>query len=270
MPKQIWVICVICFLFGAVTPRASCQSDLEAAKALLANLTVERRNLAEEHDPEKAAEQREHLALELGSLPDRVEKLVKQGMVDDLSNGSLRSAAELQSALRGALAGAAGNEGGAVAYAFNLDAPPRASYLVIFVIEYCAVCSRSWVGVIAPDGEGRFKIATQIEDPLPNQSVNVALLGATKGQPAFLAYGTHWGDAHRRMNAAVYVTDGEKVTSIWSVADVPEGDITLVGNSFFILKSYTGLKPPFVLRTQVYALRADGIKLQSASERPAS
>jgi len=264
--------CVLCCVLACFQYPASCQGEFEAAHALILQVNQDRANLEAAGGPEKAPQQKEHLAEQIKSLPERVGQLLAKGMLQALNSGTISSASQLQQQVRDALrVGTAGDESGKDAFVFALGSEPRPSYFVAYDVSYCAICSISWIGIIGPKREA-YAVLDSLKDPLPNRSIDVVPLGAPHTRdrsPAFLVFGTLWGDGHRRMSAALYAVAGQQLKRMWSASDLIEGEITVSGE-VAIVRSYTTLRPPFVWRTQVYSLSADGLKLESASETPAN
>lgn len=245
------------------------QSEFDNANSLLRQLAQDRKNLAEEGDSEKAKVERERLAEKLKSVPAQVQQLLNKGILNALDTEAVSSAPTLQSKLRAALQVSEVEPGkNNDAYVFSLGSQQKPSYLVLYTISYCAVCGRSWLGVVGPK-EDRYEVIAAVDDPLPNQSIDMIPLGTGAGdKPLFLLFGTIWGDAHRRLNATAYTVDGQQLKSVWSLPQLPEGRLEVSGR-IIIVTSYTTLRPPFSLRTEVYAVTNNGIDLRSTSVRPA-
>lgn len=265
---RIPVCCLLVWFLTGFGPYVFCQSQFDAVHSLLQRLAQDRNNLAQVTEPKKLSEEKEHFAEETKSLPSRVQDLLTQGMLESLNNGSARSAIQLQTDLRAALRVESVGEDSKNAYVFSFGGGFKPSYFVAYNVTYCAICSSSWIGVIAQK-ENVYALADSLTDPLPNQNVDVTPLGNLgSGFPVFIASGTLWGDSHRRMNAIAYSVSNQQLKKIWSASDLAEGEIAVNGR-VVVVKSYTTLRPPFVWRTEVYALAPEGLQLQSSSETPA-
>ena len=155
-----------------------------------------------------------------------------------------------------------------LAFVFPFGLHENPSYVVAYYIGYCAICSRSWIGIIGLTGN-HYEMLASDENSLPNQGLTVIPLGSGSLEFArFLAYGRSWGDAHGRLNAIAYSFDGRQLHRIWSRLELPQGKIT-VTSAKIILSFLTSLPSSSRERIQVYTVTPEGIQLQNASERPA-
>jgi hypothetical protein len=249
-----------CLLIGFSTLSPS-QSEFDRGHALLQQLSRDQRNT-------QTQLHRERLTEKVKSVPLEVERLLNKGILLLLNTKPSLLPEELRQKLNAALETAPPDQNNeTMAFVFPFDHPQRPSYVIAYYTGYCAICSRSWIGIVGPK-EDRYEIVASIENSLPNLSLTVVPLGAgVGGSTRFLAYGRSWGDAHGRLNAIAYSFDGQHLQKIWSREGLPQGKIT-VTQAEIVLSFLTSLRPRSRERTEVYNITPEGISRRHASERP--
>jgi hypothetical protein len=247
-------------LFGFSTLSLS-QSEFDRAHALLLQLSRDQRNT-------RAQVNRERLAEEVKSVPLEVERLLNKGILLLLNTRPSLLPEELRQQLNAALETAPPDQNKeTMAFVFAFDHSQKPSYVVAYYTGYCAICSRSWIGIVGPK-EDHYEIVASLENSLPNCSLTMVPLGTgAGGSIRFLAYGRSWGDAHGRLNAIAYSFNGQHLQKIWSREDLPQGKIT-VTQAEIVLSFLTPRRPPWRERTEVYNITPEGISIRHASERP--
>lgn len=245
--------CIVLWLCTSV----QAQTDFDKAHALLTRITTP-------YAEGEAKGDKERFEAEVRSAPLEIERLLNNGILDTLNASNAPSASGLQKRLDTTLK-LESSEGNPPAFVFVIGTQAKPFFLVAYDIAYCAACGRSWIGVFGPLDE-RYYLVTSLENPFPNQGINVLPLTVSgESYPYFLAYGTNWGDAHSRLNVAVYRFDGHQLRTVWSRSGLVEGKVNLMSGGL-LLSFLTTLTPPFTERTEIYKVTPQGIELQSASE----
>ena len=238
------------------------QAKLEAAHSLLAQLWHDRMAA---HSPES----RERIMKEVNSFLPREQQLIEEGILDDLNQTQEPSAQQLEERLRHTLTSTNETQTGSAAVVTAAGAEGTL-YVVVYAVPWCAVCSFSSMDVFGPIG-GHYKLLARVDDPLPNRSVALLSLGPkAHGEFRFLVQGTNWGDPHERLTVIVYAFDDYRVTSIWSRANLPDGEVRVVKGTVvltFHARVDTPGRPPSKIRTEVYRVTGEGVQLERTSKR---
>ncbi|HVP53707.1 MAG TPA: hypothetical protein VMU45_01845 [Candidatus Eisenbacteria bacterium] len=248
-----WVICCLCSLMQS-------QTQFDKAHSLLSQMARQRLEIKSDAD-------RERLAKEISSSLPMIEAAIGAGLLDLVNTTHVSSPDQIRERLAATLRTGPETAGQNMdACVLSVGTQPNPSYVVAYVIPYCAACGRSWIGVLAYR-EREYHIVASLADPFPNQEIAAVSAGlGPDGAPRFLIYGTLWGDPHNRLNVAVFSFDGDKLLRVWSRSDLPQGRIQLQPGKI-ILSFWSGLRLPATERTEDYSVTPEGIQLIGSSER---
>lgn len=188
---------------------------------------------------------------------------MNRGIAAYLQNGG--SSSGLQGKLQAALQ--VGRDSEQLAFVLPLGAVSR-RILVSYTIPYCATCARSWIGVFGPVGR-RIQILAELKDPMPNQTLNIMEAGTNRIEnPFVLAYGTNLGDAHSRLNAALYCFCNGELKRVWAKTGLPQRTVS-VSNDRLTLSYLSALQPPWIYETDVYTWAPNGLEFSGSTQQPA-
>lgn len=235
------------------------QAEFQAAHAKLVHYFAQLKGSGED------TRQRVAVAKEASGLPATLASLVTRGILERLNtNEMMASPSELMTIIATALAPPGvqvDNSQDAAAIASVVSYPDSNRIAVAYNISLCAACSSSWVGLFERM-DNRWLLKRQLDNPAPNESVHLAVTGS-RAQPLLLLYGTHWGDAHNRLDVRLYSIK-EGFVQVWSQLDLVEGTLSISGNQLE-LTSWTALRSPCQEKTQVYRISDSKPKLLKTS-----
>lgn len=236
------------------------QAEFDEAHTLLQQLSATQQ---EKRDRDNAA----RLAELMNSVPQRVQQLLTNGIVDLLNVPAHHSADELYQKLAAALQVAPPDQYRPEAFVYSLRTGHEDAYLIAYNVAYCVSCSRGWLGIVGRIGN-HYQVVSSDDNPFPNRTLDAALLWPTaEGKPRLLVHGINWGDAHSRLTITVYAIDQDRLKIIWFLADLPQGKVKVTPTE--IIVSYlTALVPPWSEKTETYAILPGEIKLRQSIERP--
>lgn len=194
-------------------------------------------------------------------------KRIELGFADAIAeylNGPSPSANDLTGRLERAVAVWAVVPGSAAVITVGQTDKP--TYVAAVSLAFCGSCSRTWLGVYQSNG-GRYVNAVQLDNALPNKTVQLLPLPADDGKPRFLFYGVNLGDAHTRLTVVIYSLDGRVLTSVWSRKDLPGGTVS-VANGKLILQYRSDLSREAPQITQIYTIKQSGLSLEKEFRTP--
>lgn len=200
-----------------------------------------------------------------------IQSEVNRGIAAVLNANPHPPAEELQAELRNTLG--SGKDDPYVAAAVWFPQASGKVYVVAYQLLGGIASSRSWVGVFGSSNGGRgWRLEAAVDNSLPNKTIALQPLNYP-GQRGitFLAYGINWGDAHNRLTVLAYSFDGGKLQSVWSRADLPNGEVKAEGGSIELkfLNSMLGPGYKSVRRvSEVYRVTPAGVILLKHSEAP--
>ncbi len=210
---------------------------------------------------------REAVKQEGRSLPNEVEPLLTQGVLDYLNHHAKISAEELTLSIARALA-APGIPVSTVADADGVVSvmpfQNEKAYAVAYTVSYCVSCSESWLGIF--ERRDQFMLTSHFNNPLANDAVHLASMGNGLA-PLFVLYGVHWGDAHSRLDVRAYSSKGG-LTETWSRLDLPEGTISF-SDLEFTLAFRSALLAPWTEVRETYRIKGNRPILLKRATLPA-
>lgn len=198
-----------------------------------------------------------------------IEAAFNQGIVSALNGRTSPSAGELESELRHALSPNGPDPN--VASVFTCELSARSLYVVGYALGVGAIASRSWIGVIASQGNGKpSEVLAGVEDSLANKTVAIQPLGSgAQGGLTFLAYGINWGDPHSHLTVTAYAFDGHSLKTLLTRPDLTQGQVKVEGGrielTFLPFAQGPGYRP-LPVRREVYRVTPSGIKLEKSWE----
>jgi hypothetical protein len=260
MARPMASYAVVTLLLVALSVPVHAQAEFDEAHSLLQQLSATQ---LEKRDRDNAA----RLAELMSSVPQRVEKLLTKGVVELLNTPARHSVDELHQKIAAALQIAPLDQYRPEVFVYSVQAGHNDAYLVAYNIVYCVSCSRGWLGLVERT-DNLYHVVSSDDNAFPNRTLDAVVLWPTaEGKPRFLVHGTNWGDAHNRLTVTVYAVDEGRLRILWSLADLPQGNIKVTPTE--IIVSYlTALVPPWSERTETYAILPGEIKLRQSTERP--
>ena len=170
---------------------------------------------------------RERLSRQGAELPGTIQPLLSQGILEYLNSNASISVDQLTLRIAEALSApgvGVRSIADAKGVASVVPIPGRNAYAVAYTVSYCASCSRSWLGIFQMR-KRKFALLASLNDPAPDEAVYLSVLGV--GATTLLVlHGTHWGDAHNRLDARAYSTT-RPIREVWSRLGLPQGKIVI-------------------------------------------
>lgn len=244
------------------------QTELQQARQMLQELYQQVREAAEARLRE--GRQPEYTWQDYNRRLLQIQGLINQGIVSALNQQPRPSGGELERELRYVLGAGIPAETKASAFSFHMAS--HELYVVAYALGIGATSTRSWIGVFGPPGLGNaYALLASVENSLPDKTIALQPLYHPPEQGlTFLAYGFNWGDAHNRLTVIGYSFDGEKLESVWSKPDLPQGQISVEGKRISLVFLSSALGPGYDVReiTEIYRVTSSGMRLERRSERP--
>jgi hypothetical protein len=209
----------------------------------------------------KIPAERATIALQGKALPQQIVPLINEGILEYLNTHKPVSTDILSLKIAQALAApnvTIERPSDASGIVSIVSFPTSAGYGIAYDVSYCASCSVSWMGIFARK-HGVWELAAQAENPIANGSVHLICV-CLNTRRLLAIYGSHWGDAHNRLDIRLYDANARHLHQVWSLLDQPEGGITIRDREI-IVSSFTTLTPPFFRKQQIFEVTPEKVRL---------
>ena len=222
---------------NALSSPAQAQRQFSEAKQALDRLWEDRRSAT-------TPAARKEIATEMNTTSLRVQQLTIEGVISALNQSPPASAHALEMSLRGFLDHSAVTE---------IHASGEDRYVVSFSVPTCAVCSRSWIGVVSQQA-GKFAVSASLENAQPDQNVSVEMLPDTGSTPlGLLITAETWGDPHHALAVYAYRLEQNSLRLFWSRSGLLYGTAT-IHDSKLVLAHTREFDPSSEVMTETYAI----------------
>ena len=227
----------------ALTPPAQAQRQFSEAKQALDRLWEDRRSAT-------TPAARKEIATEMNTTSLRVQQLTIEGVISALNQSPPPSAHALEMSLRGFLDHSAVTE---------IHANGEDCYVVSFSVPTCAVCSRSWIGIVSQQAS-KFAVSASLENAQPDQNISVNALPNGGSAPlGLLVTAETWGDPHHTLTVYAYRLEQNSLRLFWSRSALLYGTATIRDNKL-ILTHTRELDPSSNVMTETYAIAVGRIE----------
>lgn len=257
---------LLAMAFFSVAPTVLSDAKFDDASRLLQQLLQERSKAI---DPTS----RERVAQDIKIFLPREQQLLNEGILEQLNQRERPEGSRLAAKLTHIL-GDTGQAEAQTAAVLTLGGSKSPIYAVAYAIPWCAVCSRSWLGVFGAEDSKQYRLIAKIEDPFPNRLIGFIQLPSQRpGETLFLYHGVGWGDPHNQLMITVYSFDGQELKSLFTRSGLTQGQVRTEGGKIelnFLTVARGPGYPPAPERTEIYRLTPSGIKLEQASEKKRS